>query len=644
MSIERDVDVGWWFEKQPPGQSWNPGLLTKKTLDRSVETFVRETLQNINDQGPVDEDEPVRARFRLEKLSKGDGLEEFVEAVDWDTLREHVEAAAEEQDGSGISDYIEYVKDEEELPILVVEGRNTTGIRGGESERASDYAGLVRDMGRSFKEEGAGGRHGLGKTVLWAASGIQTVLFASNLHGDDEEKSPRLVGRTYFPTHEMDSGCYDGQGWFGDLSGTDDPSIGRPTSVWDENAKRLTDALSFDRPDDPGTSAMVLGFRDPSDPSMDEQPEAGELADQFETAAVEFFWPAIRRGELEVSIEIDDDRRVLTAENIADRGAVTPFVACYDEYFEAPEALEGPGSVAAIDIPYEIVSKKDENTPTDGYVTLCVRRATPNDEEKVGEVAMFRGSKMVVSYKEMHHLGVDQNVHAILICGRGRAPPGEDPTPADDAIEEFLLSAEPPAHDEWYGRNNDELKGKYESGCVGAVRKLTRRLLRDNLVELLASETERSGETRKPNRDILPQTRANRNRGETTSTPSPGSASLFDFAADGSLDDGKWSFEGHVGPDREEHAEWSVSASLAAMTEDNTEADEIPIDVIRCEDGDATCSVEGGKARIEADADTNRVDFEVSSIRLPGSDLRTGDAVETKFKIEEGEIRLGGEE
>jgi hypothetical protein len=637
MSWDSDANVGWYFERQPCGKKWDPGLLTKKSLSRSIETLIRETFQNINDQGPVS-DGPVVASLRLHRYT-GEEASEFLNVIDPENeLSTHVQAAAEEQDIPGISEYLNYVERENEFRVLVVEGQNTTGIQGDEGDRESDYGGLVWSMGQSNKEEGSGGHHGIGKTAYWMASGLQTVLFASNLNQELEgQESPRFVGRTYFPTHQLSEGeCYDGKGWFGDRDSVEDDRYGRPTSVWDGVAEEMIERFDLDRPDEPGTSAMILGFRDPSDPSMDNPMGLKELVDAFETAAAERFWPAIRRGDLEVNIEVDGIERVLTRENIAEYGRIAPFVEAFDERFDAPEGLGGLGSVASINIPFEIEEKKDPDADneTQGFVTLCVRRASPTDDPKMkSHVAMFRKPGMVVDYKPMRHLPVEGNFHAVLVCGEARAAEGQAPTPADEAIDEFLQLAEPPTHDEWFGENNDELKGTYKQGCVSTVEdELQKRLLRDNLVNLLTEETERSSERLTPTRDILPKTRAMTRDEE----PSPASRSPFDWSVDMEFRDNRWEFDGYIEPSPDEHGPWEATFSLVPITEDNTEMDPIPIASFDSDE----FTVSEGKGRISRGADVHRITFSGKSVTLPKSDPRTGDVSETKFKIEDGRVAV----
>jgi hypothetical protein len=638
MSSYTDRPDEWWFKRQPPGQSHSPGLLQKKTLDRSLDTFVREVLQNINDAG-LDNDDPVEVSFRLIEIDDTE-RDTFEDAICWDSLVEHVRAAAEEQDGPGLEQYLEYLDDGGSVRVLVVEEQNTSGIQGDEVSTDCDYAALVRDPGSSNKGGETGGRHGLGSSVLWVASGLQTVLFNSNLAEERaEQESPRLVGRSFVPTHQTSDGqWYDNEGWFGSPTGFDDPDLERPESIWNGSAEELASRLGISRSDGPGTSTMIVGFRDPSDPSMEEQPSASDVADTFERATAEYFWPAISRGRLSVHIDMLGDERHVSEETIRDYESVSPFVRCYEARAEATSHLGGPGDVASLEFDYEIRSKKQTDTPEEGQISLAVRRAYPDEEERVGEIAMFRGSGMVVKYKPGHHLGFSEKFHGVLACGNARADSGEEPTRSDRAIEEFLSMAEPPAHDDWVGKNNDELKGTYESGCVACVKRLKKDLLRNHLSELLYRNEEKAGESIRPQRAILPKTRrpsAGRRSASTPSIPSP-----FDWEVTSEFDSGRWRFDGWIEPDVDEDvAEWDAEIEVAAMFEDGREASSIPIHGIRVEGETAVGSVEDGRAILEADGDV-RVSFYIDSEVFGDADPRSGSVGETKFKIIDGSIGI----
>ena len=184
----------WYFREMNQKQSRQGDIPTKHALDEDTNTFVREVLQNANDAGPVDEDEPVVVTFRFAHLT-GDECREFKSALQWDDqLLPHLDAAAEEETDLSLEHFLNDESDE--LVLLTVEDQNTQGLSGKEDADESNYTALVRDMHRSNKDDTQGGSHGVGGTVLWAFSGISTVLFTSNPVKRDGHKPPRFVGRS----------------------------------------------------------------------------------------------------------------------------------------------------------------------------------------------------------------------------------------------------------------------------------------------------------------------------------------------------------------------------------------------------------------------------------------------------------------
>lgn len=637
MASDRPDD--WWFEEQACGRTQQPGLIQKKTLDRSLDTFVREILQNINDAG-LENDDPVDVTFRLIEL---DNRDEFDDAIRWSSLYEHAKAGGEAQDGHGIEDYLDYLDDDGPMRLLIAEERNTSGIQGDEYDRDSDYAALVRDPGRSNKGGNTGGRHGLGSVVLWVASGLQTVLFNSDLNRSESDQTPpRLVGRSFLPTHQLAPGeCYDTEGWFGSPTGLSDTRIERPESIWGELAEEMASALEMSRQEieEPGTTTMIPGFRDPSNPTMDDQPTPDEILETFEESIVENFWPAISKGELAVHLEMAGEELDITSDEIRDYASIRPFIECYEQQRTSVDTIGAPGDVAAVDIDYEIQSKKEEDTPTDGKVTVAARKAYPNETENTGEIALFRGSGMVVNYKPGRYLGYSGNYHAVLVAGEARTPVGEEHTPEDTAVEKFLGMAEPPSHNKWYGKNNDELQSEYKSGCASTADSLSTEVLREGLRTLHYSDDDETRRSLSPNKDILPPTRSSKSRKPRSSTPSR--PQLFELSVDDSFTDRRWRFDGTVTPNREGVTSWSITVELRAMYEDDTEADRVDIQEVSVDSpGDVEWSIDDGKCTITVDGSGDSLKFEIASVRFDRGSTQDGTITETRFKITDGNVTV----
>jgi len=61
---------------------------------------------------------------------------------------------------------------------------------------------------------------------------------------------------------------------------------------------------------------MVVEFQDPT---RDERPDVEDLAQEFVDASVKYFWPAIYRGDVEITVETPDDTFTADVERPVDQ-------------------------------------------------------------------------------------------------------------------------------------------------------------------------------------------------------------------------------------------------------------------------------------------------------------------------------------
>lgn len=617
---------GWGFSRANRRGEWSGGDPTKYALDKEISVFTREVLQNANDQGPEDNG-PVEVTFRLTPLT-GSALDEFKEAIDWDDLYTHLDTVADMDKGHGYRRYLNRIEEENELLLLTIEDRNTTGLIGSDDDESSNFRALVRDVLFSSKPDDgtSGGSYGLGKAVLWAFSGVSTVIFNSQLNEDpDEFDSPRLIARTRLPTHRSEDGdtIYQGPGWFGHFEEEEDEI---PRSIWNGEAEGLADALSISRPDVSGTSATVVGFRDPT---AEEQPSVDDLADNIIEASVKYFWPAIHFGDLEVSVETPDGIRKADIDEVP---AVHPFVKCVDERFEPDGELDDPGDIATREIPLEIPDRYDGTPTEDGAVTLSVGLAGPDDDEElVNKVAFFRGAGMVVRYWDRDRVVLgDRDFYATLVSGRARAWGNGDPTDADEDIEMFLRAAEPPEHDKWMSTEN--LKDGYKLGGPTAVDGM-----HDDVTESMRKLVQESRSRGKlgPKR-LAKRFPIGRGSSRRSGSPTPGRVIDGDTTVGFNNDTDRWEFSGYLEPTDDDHRGWSATVTLRRMAEDGPTEDFIPVVSIQPDDLSVSHGTADGKGSLEADETVNGIQFEGYS----ETDPREG---ETRLEVE-GTVQLGGDD
>lgn len=567
----------WYFNRLNQKKSRQGDIPTKHAFDADVETFVREVLQNANDAGPVDEAEPVRVTFRFRHLTTGDGLEEFKSAFHWDDqFRKHLEGAATEEQDLSIRQFLE--NETEELLLLTIEDENTEGLSGAEDADESNYTALVRDMHRSNKDDTQGGSHGVGGTVLWAFSGVSTVLFTSTPEDPRNGVSPRFVGRSYLPDHTVDGELYRGYGWFGQPD-IDDPE-GRHVSVWGGEAESIARDLSAVRSSNCGTSLTVVGFREPGEGQPTGE-SLEEVVRRIQRAAVENFWPAIRRQQLEVFVQSPEDASPRPA-NFETVGSVGPFLKAYENLYDPDGRLGEPGGSDSDTIEFDFPSRNDgTETPDEAKVSLSARTAGPAEEERRNEVAVFRGAGMVVQYISMDDVarhGAD--FHAVLACGRARTELERDHNPVDNHVENFLRAAEPAAHDRWTG--TPRLKNKYSGRRVGVVKDLQGGELRDELREMIAGDDDESGERLRNFEELFPGDSTEGGEGGETPPPTPPTEShverdLHDLV----FADDHWEFELTLESDGEEDEAWEARVWLTQMFEGGGDGERLEIDGVR---------------------------------------------------------------
>lgn len=591
MTMESlDVD----FSRQASGSEFRGDVPTKHTFeqgyDNYYETFVREVLQNANDAGR-DNDDPVRVGFRFDVLT-GERLDEFREVINWSKLEEHYRAAIGDDHILRLDEYLTHLAETEEMVVLIVEDYNTIGLEGGEDERAGEtpYTSLVRDWQVTYKEgSGAGGSHGVGKSVLWASSGISTVLFNSVPAAQSEDRSPpRLVGRSILPDHYIEDTHHHGKSWIGREDTSD--GIGRPVSAWGSEARELASKLDIGRSvDSPGTSILIPGF---CSPTGSIRPDLHEVVKDFARAAARNFWPAIYRENLEVVIRretAEEEKQYdIKKESLDVIPEVAPFVACFEGREEPVDEISEPGDVSTTTLPVEF-TPQDADEEIQGEATLCARLKDPGDDvakdeqeyDLTNRTAIFRGSGMVVDYVSKSEPAVyGDEYYGVLLAGEARLwgdIEGIDPDPeTEKAVDEFLTAAEPASHDKW--GSTPMLRKKYKRGCVSTAKSLQGERLNRALIELVQSDRNRDGRFVSSVAQHLPdfdqvQTEvpvngeSDEDEDEDNDDDDDTSATLrSDWSWE--FEDSQWVFTGTVEPTDEPAGEWCVELSIPKKGED----------------------------------------------------------------------------
>jgi hypothetical protein len=569
----------WIFDALPPSGARRGGDPASHVFRQSIRTFVREVVQNAIDQS--DRDGVPEVHFRFHEMTSA-GLDDFLDAVRWSSLEAHLDAAARTPGGRGVKAALDDLRQRRRLLVLVIEDRDTVGLTGDEHEGESHFRALCKDTLYSHKQsEGAGGSFGLGKSVLWTFSGLSTVLFHSRLSVDGPgQESPRLIGRAELPTHAIGRGHhFSGSGWFGRRAGS--AVQARAESMWSEDARQIAARLRLARTNEesPGTSILVLGFRDPT---ADGERSVDELAGEIRDAVEREFWPAtiMPRRPLVSWVAVDTSGRRTVARELQ---LAAPFIDCYRQRSSTTPALVTPGDVVVRDLEVEIPARKDRSEPaTRGHVRLCVRLFDEDARhELVGNIALFRGPGMVVRYQDRRALALSARpFHAVLACGEARDP--DQVLPSDHAIERFLRAAEPPGHDEW--DTTAALKADYQRGYAKALEVLRKRV--DEALKAIVMTRPRQG---RQGPDRLRRRFPLGQRGGAGGGPS-----AFHFSGlTARFDGARWSFGGEIRP-AIAAAHWECQVRLVAVGEDGSELQPVAIAEMRVSSGASLALGDGG--------------------------------------------------
>ncbi|WP_212750820.1 hypothetical protein [Haloterrigena sp. H1] len=376
----------WYFFSGGPGAPRYGDDPTKHAVDHDAEAFVREVLQNANDQG-LSNGDPVEVTFRFITLT-GDEKDEFLDALGWgDDLNHRLESIAHSDQGRGYDRVLERMHNPEaELRLLVVEDRNTTGLSGA-WEEDSNYAALVRDELYSSKQEDtAGGSYGSGNPFSGRSQEHQQsyLIRISTTARRQTSRHDSSPGQSSLLTKS---------GVIIQLIREPDGSVTRPRRRMDHGRNRSGVMKQPDLPTD--CTLIALRPAEQAPWSLNSEIRHGttapidELAQEFVEASVKYFWPAIYRGDLKVTVETAEETLKADVNSVP---AIRPFVECYAQRFTDSESLDDPGDVAGLDIPVRLPPRADGTETPDGSVRLATRLASPADDDTyLNTIALFRG-------------------------------------------------------------------------------------------------------------------------------------------------------------------------------------------------------------------------------------------------------------
>ncbi|GII52667.1 hypothetical protein Pth03_10560 [Planotetraspora thailandica] len=431
-------------------------------FDSSLAITAREATQNSLDERH-DGTRPVRMRFTLHEIT-GERLRRLQEAIRWDDLVPHLEAAggSEQKVGRMLADGLHTLRETGKLLLLRIDDYNANGLTGPEYDDGR-FAAVVRRQLDSHKKGPAGGSFGLGKATIWGASRFGLVIVNSTLSDPHEDRRERrMIGRIDLPWHELDGVQYAGPAWLGNR----DPKRESAARSWWAGERTVEELYLTRGSADPGTSFLIVGAHDPSG----EASTLEEMHTVLVRGLASDFWASMVAGRgrapmVEASVEALRDGQVVVAEERVDPYHYEPARARAVRAFldrTTVSQLTKADDVVELSVPLTVPPRKTQAgaVPIEHRAVLLVTPAAEGDQ-KPNRLVGMRGTRMTVFDRPVTGLPLGSTqFQAVLLAGIAT----NAELPADNAAEAFLRAAEPPEHNDW--KATEDLTSTYARGAT----------------------------------------------------------------------------------------------------------------------------------------------------------------------------------
>lgn len=594
------LELEWIFDPIPPSGAIQGGVPSSHVFRPDLDIFVREIMQNSMDQKV---NGLATVNFVFEKLDghlKGD----FLNAIGWQDLRQHVEAAAEAgftTISPRLANGLRSIEGEP-LIILRIDDYGTVGLTGDENEGGKNFSALCKNTLDTCEDKPyRGGSYGLGKAVLWSFSSISTVLFSSFINGDSSLQF-RLIGRTELPYHATGIQKWSGPGWYGQ-SETIGPGLHRAVSAWNTDAKHIAKGSHILRDINrgAGTSILVIGFEEPR---QEQTRQLKEIAYDIARSASRWFWPSLKEPDpkLTVYVEAYDNGNEIYNQKVEVSNEELPFILALSES-EYVAKLEQQGDVSRTSLSFRTPVKKSyagstEEPECDTQLELKIRQGGTEDNPRLkNSIALIRGAGMVVQYRPIPVPLSDKRFHGVLLAGLANGN-----TTADESAEKFFRAAEPPSHREWDAAI-DSVRAGYKQGGQARLRGLWQEMT--SAITKMCQESIPAS-SQGPER----LSRLFKIGGQKGGWGGPAKFRIAGIIAN--LEEDTWHFSGRVTRQSEETKSWefTVSAWLASET---GRGDLIPIYHLEADHGEVVMGPATVKVIIPANV--SRVSFSGNTIK-----------------------------
>ncbi|MFI7125720.1 helix-turn-helix domain-containing protein [Nonomuraea sp. NPDC050153] len=465
--------VGWHHRLAHTDGGRELGNAAAFAFDSSLAITAREATQNSLDER-WNRTRPVRMRFTLHEIT-GERLRRLQEALRWDDVVPHIEAAGDPKQKVGrmLADGLRELRETGKLLLLRIDDYNANGMTGPEYDDGR-FAAVVRRQLDSHKKGTAGGSFGLGKATIWGASRFGLVVVNSTLSESHEDlRERRMIGRIDLPWHELNGVQYAGPAWLGSR----DPMRESAARSWWAGERTVEELYLTRGSTDPGTSFLIVGAHDPSG----EATTLEEMHTILVRGLASDFWASMVAGRgqapmLEASVEALCDGQVVVAEERVDPYRYEPARARAVRAFldrTTVSQLTKADDVIELSVPLTVPPRKIEadDRPIEHRAVLLVTPATDGDQ-KPNRLVGMRSTRMTVLDRPVTGVSLGSPLfQAVLLAGTATGAGLQ----AEEAAEAFLRAAEPPEHNDW--KPTEDLTSTYARGATTRLKEFRKTIL-----------------------------------------------------------------------------------------------------------------------------------------------------------------------
>lgn len=239
------INARWNFPLSGHGEEHGINDSTSWFRGDPLRSLAREIGQNSLDAADGS-DQPVVLEFELAKIP----IPQCIKSLEpvFEKCKDYWSDQNDKKTSRFFAHAIEKLHDEK-IGVMRISDYHTTGLRGANKARHSEWTGLIKSLGVSDKKSSSGGSFGLGKSAPFVCSDFHTIFY-STLDVDGTRAYQGVARLVSFEDKKHDD-ITQGVGYFGNPE-KNTPVIGKQLDLL-PNAVR--------KPGQEGTDVYIMGYR-----------------------------------------------------------------------------------------------------------------------------------------------------------------------------------------------------------------------------------------------------------------------------------------------------------------------------------------------------------------------------------------------